>query len=617
MKCTWLNRSAWLLPVLCAAASASGATPTPAQLLAVRPAQADVSIDTPDAASYRELKVSPFRSGRMSGWLLRDAQGNLLRFFLDTNGDAVIDQWRFYRGGREVYRDIDTNRNGRPDQHRWLNEGGTRWAVDVNEDGVVDGYKVMSLEELLVQLTRSLNRRDYALLKPLVATGADLAGRAAPQQLTESLRAITPTAFTELTRRLQKLGGKLTVERLDLAHPLTLPGAAVDGSMDLVAYRDLMVVFRGSGDKMEVMRLPWVVRIGAAWKLAGLPAPADQAAAVAASPQPQHDGASDQLHELIEQLQQLDQQLAAASTSARQGPLHLQRARLLRQIAQQSEPEQAELWWRQAVDSTLIAVEGRAAGADVFLRQLEQDLRSATNNKELISYLRYHRLASEYARRFQQPNVDFMEVQKQYLRDLEEFVKAASGTTVAAEALLQLGIGYELIGDAEKANAAYDQIRISYGRSEYAGKAEGALRRLSLDGKPFDWQWIGLSRTQTYRLRGKHVLVYFWAPWCEPCKEELKEIAQLQRRFGTTRLAVVTVVLDRDIATARAFLRSIGGTGWTVVEGKEGMDSEPAIKLGVFSLPTAFLIGPDGKVLHRNAHAEEVRTALERVAARR
>ncbi len=618
MKLIWVKRSLSLLPLLYASATALAATPTPAQLLAVRPAHADVAIDTPSPASYGRLSVAPFRSGRMSGWLLRDAHGNLLRFFLDTNGDKLIDQWRFYRAGREVYRDIDTNGNGRADQHRWFNEGGTRWAVDINEDGIIDGYRVISLEEVLTQLARALGRQEFRLVKPLLATPADLAGRAAPNELNESLRQATIANFTKLTAQLRKLGNHIEVERLDLAQPATLPGPAVDGSMDLTVYRDLMIVLHGSGDTMEVMTIPWLVRIGAAWKLASLPQPAaDPSAAQTAGRPQQQQPDGDRLQKLIERLQGLDSQLAAAGSPATQARLHLERARLLQQIARAATGEQAELWWRQAIDGALLAVEGNVPGASELLTEIERELKTTANKRELLSYLRYHRLSSEYSRRFQQRNADFLSVQKQYLRDLEAFVQSAEGTTAAAEALLQLGIGYELIGEIDKARAAYDRIRVGYASSDYVRKARGALRRLELEGKPFQWEWLGLSRFQSYALRGKHVLVYFWATWCEPCKEELKEVAQLQRRFGSSKLAVVTVLLDKDVAAARTFLQSIGGGSWMMIEGKQGMDSEPAVQLGVFSLPTALLVGPDGKVLSRNVHADQIRTTLERVSARR
>ena len=71
--------------------------------------------------------LKPKRSTAKPGWIVRDGNGRILRSFVDTNGDNVVDLWCYYQGGIEVYRDIDRNFNGKPDQYRWLNTAGTRW----------------------------------------------------------------------------------------------------------------------------------------------------------------------------------------------------------------------------------------------------------------------------------------------------------------------------------------------------------------------------------------------------------------------------------------------------------------------------------------------------------
>ena len=53
-----------------------------------------------------------------------DRTGKILREFVDTNGDNVVDRWSYFKDGVEVYRDIDENFNGKADQHRWLNTAG-------------------------------------------------------------------------------------------------------------------------------------------------------------------------------------------------------------------------------------------------------------------------------------------------------------------------------------------------------------------------------------------------------------------------------------------------------------------------------------------------------------
>jgi len=56
-------------------------------------------------------------------------------------------------------------------------------------------------------------------------------------------------------------------------------------------------------------------------------------------------------------------------------------------------------------------------------------------------------------------------------------------------------------------------------------------------------------------LRGKVVIVDFWASWCEPCREELPVLDRLYQRYRSRGLVVIGVSVDRSEGNARSFLR--------------------------------------------------------------
>ena len=112
-----------------------------------KPTQKDVEYETPPPEDFKKCRISVERVGKISGWVVFGPNGQVLRRFVDSDGDSTVDQWRYYNHGLEVYRDIDTNHNSKPDQCRWLNTGGSRRAVDSNEDGRIDSWKSLSPEE--------------------------------------------------------------------------------------------------------------------------------------------------------------------------------------------------------------------------------------------------------------------------------------------------------------------------------------------------------------------------------------------------------------------------------------------------------------------------------------
>ena len=101
-------------------------------------------------------------------------QGEILRRFADTNSDNVVDQWCYYLDGLEVYRDIDSNFNGKADQYRWFHTAGTRWGVDKNEDGRIDAWRVISPHEVAEQVVFALKTRDPARFELLLLTPDEL-----------------------------------------------------------------------------------------------------------------------------------------------------------------------------------------------------------------------------------------------------------------------------------------------------------------------------------------------------------------------------------------------------------------------------------------------------------
>jgi thiol-disulfide isomerase/thioredoxin len=100
----------------------------------------------------------------------------------------------------------------------------------------------------------------------------------------------------------------------------------------------------------------------------------------------------------------------------------------------------------------------------------------------------------------------------------------------------------------------------------------------------------GSTRIDIDSLRGRPVLLTFWASWCGPCRMELPELQKLAAELEDQGLALVTVNMDQSPAMGMKFLERNGINVPVFL-----MSSSDLRALGVGSLPTNVLLDRDGR----------------------
>jgi cytochrome c biogenesis protein CcmG/thiol:disulfide interchange protein DsbE len=96
-------------------------------------------------------------------------------------------------------------------------------------------------------------------------------------------------------------------------------------------------------------------------------------------------------------------------------------------------------------------------------------------------------------------------------------------------------------------------------------------------------------------LRGKGVVVNFWASWCIPCRKEFPVLRRVQRQYRDDGLEIVGIVYNDIPSDARAFARDERAT-WSLVTDER---RATAIDYGVRAIPQTFFITPDGRISQR------------------
>jgi thiol-disulfide isomerase/thioredoxin len=97
-------------------------------------------------------------------------------------------------------------------------------------------------------------------------------------------------------------------------------------------------------------------------------------------------------------------------------------------------------------------------------------------------------------------------------------------------------------------------------------------------------------------LRGKAVLLNFWATWCGPCKIETPWLVDLQNQYGSQGLQVVGVAMDDSGKEDIAKFAKEMGVNYPVLLGKESVGDAYG---GIPALPESFFIGRDGKIVDK------------------
>lgn len=182
-------------------------------------------------------------------------------------------------------------------------------------------------------------------------------------------------------------------------------------------------------------------------------------------------------------------------------------------------------------------------------------------------------------------------------RDEFTLVVSARGYTPAVDIVARAGSDEPLIIKLEEAAGG------DGGSTLKNGDTAPVLTLTTLDG-----QTINLAN-----LRGKTILLDFWATWCGPCVAELPHLIEVYEKFGARKdFVIIGISLDGDENALRSFLKR-KKMKWTQVMGDENGTASAMKRYGVQGIPAMFLIDPLGKIRGVNVPGSLLKKKVKRL----
>lgn len=156
--------------------------------------------------------------------------------------------------------------------------------------------------------------------------------------------------------------------------------------------------------------------------------------------------------------------------------------------------------------------------------------------------------------------------------------------------------------DYERATRLYEALMEAYPKDRQASSARNTLNSIQLLGKAAPEldveEWLGNGPASINDLKGKPVLLVFWATWCPHCKREMPNVEERFQKYKDQGLEIIAVTRNSRGQTTEKVREYIGSNGYSFPVAIDPGTTSRAY--GVSGIPAAALVDKDGNVVFRN-----------------
>ena len=111
-------------------------------------------------------------------------------------------------------------------------------------------------------------------------------------------------------------------------------------------------------------------------------------------------------------------------------------------------------------------------------------------------------------------------------------------------------------------------------------------------------------------LKGKVVLLDFWASWCGPCRASNKTLVKIYSKYRNKGFEILGVSLDDQHNKWKNAIKQ-DKISWLQVNDPGGWEAQTAVKWGIGAIPTSYLIDKEGTLVAMDLEGKELEKALK------
>lgn len=213
-------------------------------------------------------------------------------------------------------------------------------------------------------------------------------------------------------------------------------------------------------------------------------------------------------------------------------------------------------------------------------------------------------MARAEAGKFEDALTNYRELMRGLTRDEQQEFAANFADSLAESAARA--------GEFKVARQVYETLLTRFSDPELRAKVRDDLARLDMVGKPAPTLIAKDLAGRTLHLadlKGKYVLVDFWATWCAPCVAETPTLKKLYEAYHAKGFEIIGVSLDETLDPLSDFVKA-RKIPWPQVHNLTcGSDLQAAF--GVSTIPATFLVGPDGTIVRLELRGDSLENALK------